>query len=257
MKKICIFTQTYSNDRKLLFDYHNLDIQDIIFRNNFDNIYAFHNCSKNYINGVKNYEYFKSINNIQYIEYYNIVYTESFKKTLFFLLNEGYEYVIFIQDDCFTDLYYNFDNLIKFINNEDFLMLNIENGLDIDKEIFYQDDDFTVYNTDSLDFSCTINPLTNKKYWCFDDGPYVANLKYIIDNIYDDTYYSIGNIQSAEKYLMKKINEKSIQRLTINLSKYSYIYRRRNIIGPESQHLGFLELSSLKDRFNIKCEKLM
>ena len=35
-KKICVFTQTYSNNRQELFKYHELDYLDIEFRNNFE-----------------------------------------------------------------------------------------------------------------------------------------------------------------------------------------------------------------------------
>jgi hypothetical protein len=49
MKKICVFTQTYSDNRSELFNYHNLDKDDVKFRNLFYlNIYSFHNCSDFY-----------------------------------------------------------------------------------------------------------------------------------------------------------------------------------------------------------------
>ena len=96
MKKICVFTQTYSDDRKILFDYHNLDKQDIKFRNNFDNLFTFHNCSEEYRNEIINCDYFKKINNIEFAVYNDITYTETLKLTMELLKKKGYDYIIFL-----------------------------------------------------------------------------------------------------------------------------------------------------------------
>ena len=70
MKKICVFTQTYSDDRSELFEYHNLDKDDVKFRNLFDlNIYSFHKCSDTYKNNITNCNYFRSIENLEIISY--------------------------------------------------------------------------------------------------------------------------------------------------------------------------------------------
>lgn len=273
MKKICIFTQTYSNNRKILYNYHDLDDQDIIFRNNFDNLYAFHNCSKQYIDEIKNTNYLKNIKNIKYIEYndteeeiktkiyFSNTYTKTFKKTLKLISVLGYDYIAFIQDDCFTELHPNLDKLIKFIKEEDFMMLNLENILNIDKKILYQNQDFIIYDTSSIDFSNSIdtshtfNPRTDKPYWCFDDGPYIANLEYVKKHIYDDNYFNSNDMSDGEYYLMNKIYHIPIQRLTMN----NFLYRRRNIIGQNTENKENEE-KYLNDRFyintRIKCINL-
>ena len=61
---LCSFTQTYSDNRSILFEYHNKDKVDIKFRNKLDkNYYVFHNSSENYIKNMCKQSYFKEINN--------------------------------------------------------------------------------------------------------------------------------------------------------------------------------------------------
>lgn len=263
MNKVCIFTQTYSDDRKILFEYHNLDTQDIIFRNNFHNVYVFHNSSESYFNDIINYQYFKNIKDIEYVKYSNITYTESFKQTLKYIYDCGYEYLIFLQDDVFSNENKNIDKLVKFIKNENFSMLNLETVLDrfrmvnsitfnIKNKRYYTDNDFVIYDTDSLDFRKSVSPrkrfypeIDDTIYWPYDDGPYVANIKYLIDNIYDEHFYSIGNIQLAENYLANKVLLNPIQRLTTN----KIFYRRYNIVGPSSERntLGYSREEDLEE----------
>ena len=80
---IASFTQTYSDNRTVLFEFHNKDHIDIYFRNKLDiNYYAFHNSPSEYVQNILEYPYFKSLNNIHYIYYNNITYTKSFFETL-------------------------------------------------------------------------------------------------------------------------------------------------------------------------------
>ena len=49
------------------------------------------------------------------------------------------------------------------------------------------------------------NDFLKKKLWAFDDGPYIANVDFLMKYIYDPTYYSSPNIWLAEGYLNKKM----------------------------------------------------
>jgi hypothetical protein len=227
-KKIAVFTQTYSDFRKELYDYHSLDIDDINFRNNFDiNIFSFHNSSKNFQNDIKNSKYINNINKIEFIEYNNISYTETWKKSLIFMKSMGITHIIFLQDDCFYFNPLKINNIIDFIKNEEFDMLNLEcNFFDLnkkDKNIFFENKNICIYDTNSKDF-------LNRGWYSFDDGPYVASIDYLENNIYDNEYYSIGNIWTAENYLNDKIKNKNIQRLTTDFP----FYKRFNILGPNN-----------------------
>jgi len=238
-KKIAIFTQTYSDSRKELFYYHSLDMNDIYFRNQFDiNIYSFHNSSQSFQNEIKKYKYISDINLIEFIEYNNISYTETWKKSLDFMKSIGITHVVFLQDDCFFINNTNIDDIIKFIKYEEFDMLNLEcNFSELnknEKNIFYKNENISVYNTNSIDFE-------NRGWYAFDDGPYVASINYLENYIYNETYYSIGSIWPAENYLNEKCKNTNIQRLTTDYT----IYRRFNIIGPNCNRIE--ELTKLKN----------
>jgi hypothetical protein len=134
MKKICVITQTYSNNRIELFNYHNLDENDNYFRNKFDgNIYTFHNLSDEYYETLIKMDYFKNLNNLSLIRYNNISYPQTFKNTLSTLIKQGYEYVMFLQDDVFTttkdkiiyDEIYDFNYQVKKRTSQ--LLMDIDN----------------------------------------------------------------------------------------------------------------------------------
>ena len=244
MKKICVFTQTYSDDRSELFEYHNLDKDDVKFRNLFDlNIYSFHNCSDTYKNNITNSNYFRSIENLEIISYDNISYTESWKRTLNLLLEREIEYLVFLQDDCFSKNtnYSQITEIYEFIKNTDFDMLNLECAFDdlktelVDK--VYSSNELSVYDTSSYHFN-------KRGCYSFDDGPYIAKLDFIINKIYDDNYYSIGDIWSAENYINDKINNSIIQRYTTNIP----IYNRYNILGRNNWN-RVEELKILENNF--------
>jgi hypothetical protein len=191
------------------------------------------------VNDLLELDYFKNINNLKVIHYNDISYTESFKKTLQFLVENNFNYIIFLQDDCLTYSDIN-QELIEFIKNEDFDMLNLEitpQNLNITSNIKYVKNDFEVYGTNSTDF-------VKNSLWAFDDGAYVANIEFLMDKIYDEKYFNKNSIWSAESYLNDKIKNNSIQRL-ITSNKF---YHRYNILGPNSWNRDN-EIKYLNKRF--------
>ena len=245
MNKICTFTQTYSNNRKELFDFHNLDENDIKFRNLFEtNFYSFHNCSDDYVNEILSSKYFKSIQNLEVLRFNNISYTETFRQFLN-LINNKFEYFVFLQDDCFTlsSEFELFENIFNYVMENNYKMLNLERNFDLlcrhfSDEIF-QKNDLCVYNSNSDHFR-------DRGLYAFDDGPYVARVDYVLEKIYDETYFSMGEIWPAENYLNDKVNKSSIQRLTTN----NPIYRRYNILGINNWNRTE-EIKLLNTKFGI------
>jgi len=225
-RKICIFTQTYGNDRDILFHYHNMDSMDIYFRNSFDlNIYSFHNSSDSYVDTILCSDYISSIKKIEIIRYNQISYTQSWKNTINYLIENNIDYVVFLQDECFSIGDKNLiDGVINFIKEGDYDMLNLEYPYDDlntqDKEILNLTRDITIFKTNSIDF-------VNRGYYYIDDGPYVSNLNFLTSDVYDDNYYQFGYIWSAENYLNEKIKNSPIDRFTMNKP----IYKRFNIVG--------------------------
>lgn len=242
--KICSFTQTYSDGREELFNFHDNDNVDLYFRNKLDdNFYVFHNCSENYINKIENKKYLNSISKKQIISLNNITYTESVLKTLSLIKAKGFKYIIFLQDDvfCMVDNE-TIDNLLLFIENNNFNMLNIEyNNINNEKEIISKQSSINVYNTNSIDF-------TKKNFWAMDDSPFVANVDFLMSVIYDNTYFSLNDIWTAEAYMNSKIWKNPVQRLSTNIS----FFIRVNIVGRNicvNSIKNGLEL--LEKKFNI------
>jgi len=241
---ICSFTQTYSNNRNELYEFHNKDINDIYFRNKLDkNYYAFHNSDNEYMSKILNSDYFKQMNNLEVIMYRDISYTESFYKTLQKLKNDGVKYLFFLQDDVFSmESTEVIDALIDYVKNNEFDMLNIEKEyIDLKtqpKNIIYSNNKLTIYDTDSNDFK-------NIGIWSYDDGPYVARVDYLINNVYDPEYFMKGDIWEAEGYLFRRISDNKIQRYTTNYT----IFRRFVIVGKNPGLLRDSELAILNKKF--------
>lgn len=240
MKKICVFTQTYSDNRAELFHYHNKDESDINFRNQFDaTLYSFHNSSDIYVNSLLDSSYFKQLKNLKIARYNNISYTESFQHTLDWVVKNNYDYFVFLQDDCLTAQNIDLD-LINFIKNEQFDMLNLEttpNDLNVFKNYIYSKNTFGVTDTKSSDF-------VNRGWYAFDDGAYVAKVDFLVSALYDKAYFDQSDVWSGEIYLEQKIKTTPIQRFTTNKNYYS----RYNILGRNAWDRINL-LTKLKTRF--------
>ena len=241
---IASFTQTYSDNRTVLFEFHNKDHTDIYFRNKLDiNYYAFHNSPSEYVQNILEYPYFKSLNNIHYIYYNNITYTKSFFETLQKLKMDGVKYMCFLQDDVFSQVGKEFiDELLFFVKNNTFDMLNIEVSFskdDTEKPYIYCGNQLIIYETTSEDFS-------NKQLWAFDDGPYIANIDFLLECVYDDVYFAKECIWGAECYINEKIYQNKIQRLSCNIVSF----HRVSIVGPNPTRIE-TDTQLLHDRFSL------
>ena len=243
---ICSFSQTYSDERNTLFQYHEYDSHDIMFRNKLKkSYYAFHNCTQNNKEKLLKSKYFTEQNNLQEINYENMTYPQTFYETLQYLKSEKVNYICFLQDDVYCMTNKNIlDELLKFIHKGNFNMLNLEvQGYELEpqKKCIYQCNNFCVYNTTSQDFQNT------KGFWSFDDGPYIAKIDYLLNNIYDDEYFSKENIWDAEAYINEKIKKHPIERFTTNHT----IFKRCNIIGPNANNMNY-EIENLRNILKIQ-----
>ena len=223
---ICSYTQTYSDNRVELCEFHNKDCTDIRFRNKLDNNYfVFHNSSDTYRNTVCGFKYFQHIEKKTILSYDHISYTQSLYRTFQRMKDDGYTYVVFLQDDvfCTTDDPM-IDKLVHSIRHNSFDMLSLEySAINPTAPIVYSSDDFHVYGTTSEDFK-------SKKLWPFDDGPYVANIDFIMNTLFDGTHLSKNDIWNAEFYIRDKIDRRPIQRLTTNY----IMFKRFDIVGPNA-----------------------
>jgi hypothetical protein len=228
---ICVFTQTYGNNRSELFDWKIRDSNLNFFIQQFDHsILSFHNSSENYRKEIlKKYDIYKEV-----MIFDNISYPKCLQNIINFVKDNKFKKFIFLQDDVFTiqknKKYY--EELVEFIKNNDFDMLNLE--IWGDAKIFpilQEKENFTVFSTNNHDLK-KINP----NCWYFDDGTYAANVNFL-DEIYDDEYFSETNIWSAEHRLNHKMRSKQIPRYVLDKESFT----RCNILGPNSNRKPSLD----------------
>jgi hypothetical protein len=233
------FTQTYGDKRKELYDLKNYDKPDIYFRNLLDiNFYSFHNCEVNTLRYVTSQEWYKN-SKFTPLLYNNtensvITYPESWRRSLIKMKNMGVKYVFFLQDDVFAfgkpDEY---KELVNWVRNNEFNMIQMETNATTlkveDKPVIYEGEKIKIY-------SCSNHELMerNNGMWSFDDAPFVANLDYLINIIYDDHYYKFQNIWEAEHYLNYKMRMQKIERNVLSVK----LFDRTNIVGANTWNRG-------------------
>ncbi len=248
MRKFCVFTQTYGDDRIEIFDYRKLDKVDIFFRNHFDlNYYSFHNSSDRYINEVKKDKYFSLLRNVEFNSFREIEYSHILRDHIFKYLNEnGFTHFIYLQDDVFSTSKINPDfkikELIDFIRNGEYNMIYLEKsadqiGVEEDRRII-ENNGFKIYSSTSSDFKKSTG-------WAWDDGPFVSRIDWLLDKVYDKIYLDSGSIGKGESYLNRKIKRAGIERLTTNFP----IYKRYSIVGASSEWAGIRHRKELSDLF--------
>lgn len=247
---ICSFTQTYGTNRGEIYKYKNNDHLDILFRNYFDlNLYCFHNSSKDYVAEVtKDNSYFTEVNfSIRKLN--NLPYTLTLKNNLHFLKSKGCEKLFFAQDDAVTCPQHvtaaDIKSLFDFIGNAEFEMLYLEKNIDDfkhpnDYEVIHVSDAFKVYRTTTFDF-------VKNDVWSFDDGSYVASLDFLLNTVYDETYFNAGDVWSSEHLLNDKFKKVNIDRLVTNKT----YFHRSNILGPNNWNRA-AELAYLEQYFSGK-----
>ena len=99
---LATFTQTYGDNRNIIYSGKNLDIGDIFIRKNIPiNFYSFHNTQNK--GSILSNNYFKEIN-FNIIEYNNINFPETLKQTLHYLKKQNIKKVLLLQDDVFCSI---------------------------------------------------------------------------------------------------------------------------------------------------------
>ena len=223
---ICSYTQTYSDNRVELCEFHNRDRSDIRFRNKLDNNYfVFHNSPDSYINTVSEFKYFKNIEKKTILRYTDISYTQSLYTTFQRMKEDGYKYVAFLQDDVFCTTEDNIiDELVEYIRHNSFIMLNLEyTDINQNSPVRYSGNNLRVYDTTSEDFTAI-------GMWPLDDGPYVADIDFMMNSLFDEKHLLKSDIWSAEFYIRDKVTCSPIQRLTTN----HIMFKRFDIVGPNA-----------------------
>jgi len=219
---IASLTFTYGDEREDIFKYKQKDSIDKLLRSELDyNLYIFHNSSEKYIENIRLTGYLNDFK----IKFGSIsgTYPQALKIALQLLKDKGVKKLLFLQDDVFSvtsDVEQLYD-LINFVKKTDLNYLNLEQAFD-DKsiEILSKQKTFKIFNTNT-DF------FKQRKLWSFDDGPYYASMDFILNELYDETYFSYPDIWSAEWYLKYKFDNKNILRPVTDTT----FFRRVNFLG--------------------------
>lgn len=246
---ICSYTQTYSDNRKILFDFHNNDNVDIYFRNKLDRTYyVFHNSTDEYIEKICNTPYIQNIHNANVITLRNITFTESFTTMLMKIKEDGFKYVFIFQDDVFSLTTREIiDDLLDFVRTHTFDMLYVEiPNINTDKEIIYSTKHLKIYNTSSADF-------VNKNMYALDDGPCVANIDFLLEIYNDPNFIKIGDVWNAENYTDRKIrNGVNIQRLSTNITLFQRVCLvGQNGLDQKDVHIKLLNETHSKNELTL------
>ena len=146
-----------------------------------------------------------------------IPYTQTYKQSLLKIKEKGYSYILFLQDDVFSvnQSKKDWDDLFHIIQTEKFNLLNLETVYDSleNYKILCQRGNIKIYET-----------MTTSKY-LFGDAPFIANIDYLLSEIYDEQYFNEQYLQKAEYDLSFRL--KSIPYYSCNFQ----FYIRENLCG--------------------------
>lgn len=256
--KICVWTQTYGDNRQEIFEWKNKDTNLNYFISQFDHsLFSFHNCSEDSKKKILSFNFpYKET-----ISYDHMSYQECFFATLKKLKSEGYTKVVYLEDDCFSadkDMSIYFEAL-HYITTGDYVMLNLshfsENGVpQIDlpqgEKILEK---LYVHKTTNFDIARAWG------VWHFDNLPMVFDIDFYLDKIYDEITLNwartaeekldIWNLEFNTNLKMQKIE---IPRFIFN----KRLFKNTNIIGRSSQDRE-LEMLWLNKRFTVPLGELV
>jgi hypothetical protein len=252
---IFLFTQTYGDDRGLVFDWRSKDKNLNWFVKQFHNRLSFHNSSDAFVKEItdKHHDVWDEI-----VTFRDMSYTESFKKTIDYVKEKGFSKFIFMQDDVFStnkdiELY---EILVDFIKSRNFPMLNLSYSInpiienDFRKAIRHRElieprpvPPMTIYEMGASLWavSCTNYDLMSQPAtrdsgeiceYFFDDTAFCCSTEFL-DEIYDQEYFTKDRIWAAEVYLHQKFADIVIPRFCLNVG----MFQNRNLCGRNTSKI--------------------
>jgi len=244
--KICSWTQTYGNERSLIFEWKEKDHTQFKFLNQLDNcILSFHNSSDEFKNKIISKNLYK-----EYIAFDGIPYPPTLYHSLHKMKHDGYNKILFLQDDVFSSNidYSDYEEILHWMKNNEFNMINLEDPYNhgFDDIEFHKkfDSECIKLNNKIYKTSISDKQKMHPGGYSMDDGVYCADIDYLLNFIYDDIYFSFNDIWHGEVYLNFKHNNSNNDRYTIERS----LFRRCNFVG-RNDHNKTNEIEWLNGRF--------
>lgn len=206
------FTQTYGENRFLELMLLKYDVVGNAFRNKCDMIiFSFHNCSKEFVEaGTRIVTDIYPAEKLKILEYRNISYLETIRRTLDFLKEREFDYVLQIQDDQHginsTETIHSLDDidemfsflvktkpaLLNIFSNEGNPKYNGIKPLEKHKEI-----NTTFYSYNTKEFQ-------KKRLYAWNDGTYFARLDFLRGLFSMKLPTDVWGIEFSLKYFFDK-----------------------------------------------------
>jgi hypothetical protein len=232
-------TFTYGDKRFELVEYKSKDKLDKHFRNKLNlNLYLFHNTPEEYVKKVKDSKLLDGFN--LKTGAINGTYPAALKIALEHLKKIGIKKLVFLQDDVFSclDSEEDYTELVEVIKTTTLPYFSIEYNDNTNTiKPLYEGKSFNILDTKSQWFR-------DKGWWSWDDGAYVGDIDYIMNTIYDDSYFSFPDIWAAEHYLNYKFSQQNASRPICSKG----FFRRVNAVGNNNWNREN-ELKYLNERF--------
>jgi hypothetical protein len=236
---IVVFTQTYGDNRRELYEIRNKDINLKKFISHFDlNIYSFHNSSKETI------EYFVSNNNIktEIIQFNGISYPNCIKEVINYLKKIGCTKLIFLQDDVFSYDLSEEDilTIVKYLRNCNIPLINmecIESEMKVNGEVVFDENGLQVFKHFTNDYK-----QNHENAYTFDDVPFMVDFDFI-GVVFDKNFMTLPDVWHGELYNNNKFDVINFPRYCTNKK----FFKRYNILGRNSWNRE-QELIELKER---------
>jgi len=252
MKKYCSFMQTYCPDavegygeghpehgeRFFLMEMHAKNTLDHHLKNKMDcNIFSFNGCPDDYVEHVTETLLKPNYKNVQVLRYDGTLpYTETFRRSLQWVKDNGFTDFMFFQDDGFTTAPKDvIDSVFDIYDKNDLKMLHLDNQdtqyvETCDQERVHRGDGVSIYysNTDRW---------VAKGLPHFGDSPYIANVDLLLNELYLEGYFQAGCVHRGEAWFDKRTWEKPMDRWQVD----THISGNINCIGPCRTDLSKLQ----------------
>lgn len=223
---IASYTQTYGDERLELFRFKAYDQPDASFRSRLaSNVLAFHGSSAGFRRAVEEADFVRKVG-FSILEYPGALpYPRTLERSLRRLRDDGVRHVLFLQDDVFSVAgQASFEALHAYATAGDFELLSVElTPQEVDVAgcgRVFETDELTVYAASSEDYR-------RSGVWAMDDGPFLARIDFLLDRLYDERYFSMPDVWSAEAYLKEKIEQDPVPRFLTDVR----FYWRANLLG--------------------------
>lgn len=243
-KKICSFTQTYNNDRNIIYKFKQYDDTDNYFRNKLShNIYSFHGTNEQTRRNIINNPFLERTPFEIFTYPITMSYTHTYKQSLLKIKEKGYSYILFLQDDVFTvnQCKQDWDDLFHIIQNESFNLLSLET-------VYKSLENYKIlFNRGNVNIYDTFTSTTCNEYM-FGGFPFIANIDYLLSEMYDEEFFNC-DFKTVEYFLSYRL--KSVPCYSCNFQ----FYEKHNLCGQSNKEIFSTNILKMEQKYKEDIKK--